>query len=98
MKAVKRKEVSKKTIKKVVIKYYKTNIVTYCLVCKRNAENKDAKMVRTGHGRLMLSSKCAICGSQISRFMKEQEAKALLGNLGNKTTLSKIPLLGNLLI
>ena len=59
----------------MVIKYYKTNILTYCLKCKRNTENKDAKMVKTKNGRIALSSKCAICDSKKSRFMKEQEAK-----------------------
>ena len=43
----------------------------------------------------MLSSKCAICGNEKARFMKEQEAKRLLRNLGIKTPLSKIPLLGD---
>ena len=45
----------------------------------------------------MLSSKCVICGNKKSRFMKEQEAKRLLNNLGIKTPLNKIPLLGDLL-
>ena len=72
-------------------------MLTYCLVFKRNAENKDAKMVKTKNGRLMLSSNCAVCGNKKSRFMKEQEAKQLLSNLGIRTPLSKIPLLGDLL-
>ena len=41
----------------------------------------------------MLSSKCAICHNKKSGFVKEQEAKGLLSNLGIKTPLSKIPLL-----
>ena len=41
----------------------------------------------------MLLSKCAVCSSKKSRFIKEQEAEGLLSNLGIKTTLSKIPLL-----
>ena len=41
----------------------------------------------------MMLSKCAICNNKKSRFIKEQEAKALLSNLGIKTPLSKIPLL-----
>ena len=45
----------------------------------------------------MLSSKCVICGNKGSRFMKEQEAKGLLSNLGIKTPLNKILLLGDLL-
>ena len=40
----------------------------------------------------MLSSKCAVCSSKKSRFMKEQEAKGILSSLGLKTPLSKIPL------
>ena len=44
-----------------------------------------------------LSSKYGVCGSKKSRFMKEQEAEGLLSNLGTKTSLSKIPLLGDLL-
>ena len=72
-------------------------MLSYCLVCKRNTENKDAKMIKTKNGRLILSSKCVICGNQKLRYMKEQEAKGLLSNLGIKTPLSKIPLLGDLL-
>ena len=41
----------------------------------------------------MLLSKCAVCSSKKSRFIKEQEAEGLLSNLGIKTPLSKTPLL-----
>ena len=54
-------------------------------------------MLKTENGRLMLSSKCAICGSKKSRVMKEQEARGLLSNLEIRTPLNKIPLLGDLL-
>ena len=37
--------------------------------------------------------KCTECGIEKSRFVKEQEEKGLLSNLGIKTPLSKIPLL-----
>ena len=40
-----------------------------------------------------MKSKCADCGIKKSKFVKEQEAKSLLSNLGIKTPLSKIPLL-----
>ena len=33
-----------------------------------------------------------------SRFIKNQEAKGLLSNLGLRTPLSKVPVLGNILI
>ena len=45
----------------------------------------------------MILSKCAICGSKKSKFIKNQEAKGLLSNLGIRTPLSKIPLLGDVL-
>ena len=45
----------------------------------------------------MTLSKCAICGNKKSKLVKEQEAKGLLSNLGIRTPLSKIPLLGDVL-
>ena len=45
----------------------------------------------------MLLSKCSICGSKKSRFIKNQEAKELLSNLGIRTPLSKVPILGDIL-
>ena len=51
---------------------------------------------KTKDGRPFLLSKCAVCGSKNSRFIKEQEAKGLSG-LGLKTLLNKIPLLGDIL-
>ena len=45
----------------------------------------------------MVLSNCAICGSEKSRFMKNQEAKGLLSNFGVKTPLSKVPILGDIL-
>ena len=44
----------------------------------------------------MILSKCAICDSKKSKFIKEQEAKGLLSNLGIRTPLHKIPLLGDI--
>ena len=68
-------------------------MLTYCLKCRKNTKNKDAKLIQTKNGRLALSSKCVVCGSKTSRFMKRQEAKGLLSSLAIKTPLSKIPLL-----
>ena len=42
----------------------------------------------------MILSKCATCGSKKLRFIENQEAKRLLSNLGFKTPLSKVPILG----
>ena len=40
-----------------------------------------------------MQSKCSVCGTKKSRFVKENEAEGLLSNLRIKTPLSKIPLL-----
>ena len=68
-------------------------MLTYCLKCGKNTKNKDAKMIKTKDGRIALSSKCVVCGSKKSKFMKKQEAKGLLSNLGIKAPSSKILLL-----
>ena len=49
-------------------------------------------MVKTKNNRLLTQSKCSVCGTKKSRFVKEQDAKGLLSNLEVKTSLSKIPL------
>ena len=46
----------------------------------------------------MLLLKCALFESKKSKFVKEPEASGLLSSLGIKTPLSKIPLVGPLLI
>ena len=65
---------------------------TYWVKCRRDAENIDPKILRTKNNRLTMQSKCSVCRIKKSRFVKEQEAKVLLSNLGIKTALSKIPL------
>ena len=66
---------------------------TYCIKCRKDTENIESKIVRTENNRLVTQSKCSVCGIKKSRFIKEQEAKGLLSNLGIKTPLSKILLL-----
>ena len=66
---------------------------TYCVKCRKDTENIDPKIVRTKNNRLVMQSKCSVCGIKKSRFVKEQEAKVLLSNLGIKAPLIKIPLL-----
>ena len=64
----------------------------HCLKCKKNTENIDPDVSSTSNGRVMILSKCAICGCKKFRFIKHQEAKGLLSKLGIKTPLSKIPI------
>ena len=70
---------------------------SYCLKCRKDTENINPKVSSTSNGKAMILSKCAICGSKKSRFIKNQEAKGLLNNLGLRTPLSKVPVLGNIL-
>ena len=66
---------------------------SYCLSYRKNTENTNLKIVKSKNNRSMIQSNCAICGSKKSTFVKEQQAKGLLSNLGIKTPLSKVPLL-----
>ena len=66
---------------------------TSCVKCRKNTENLDSKIFFLLNNRLIMQSKCLVCGIKKSRFVKEQEAKGLLSNLGIKTPLSKTPLL-----
>ena len=63
-------------------------MLSYCLKCRRNTESD---------GKAMILSTCAICGSKKSKSIKQQEAKGLLSNLGLRTPLNKIPVLGDIL-
>ena len=68
-----------------------------CLKCRKNTENIDSKISSSSNGRAMILSKYAICDSKKSRFIKKQEAKGLLSNLGVTTPLSKVPIFGDIL-
>ena len=68
---------------------------SYCLKCRKDTENINPRVSNTSNGKTMILSKCAICGSKKSRFIKNQEAKGLLNKL-IKTPLSKVPILGDI--
>ena len=70
---------------------------TYCLKCRKDTENIDPKISSTINGKAMVLSTYAICGSKKSRFIKNQEAEGLLSNLGIRTPLNKVPILGDIL-
>ena len=71
-------------------------MLSYCLKCRKNTESKNPKVARTGNGRIMLLSKCAVRDGKKPKFIKQQEASGLLSSLGIKAHLSKIPLVGPL--
>ena len=70
---------------------------SYGLNCRKNTENINPRVSKTGNGRTILLWKCAICGSKKSRFIKKQESSGILSSLGLKTPLSRVPLLGDIL-
>ena len=72
-------------------------MLSYCLKGKQNTESINPKVSKTRNSKTMILSECAICGSKKSKFIKEQQAKGLLSNLGIKAPLNKIPLLGDIL-
>ena len=64
-------------------------MLSYCFKCRRNTKSINPKVSKTTNGKAIILSKCAICGSKKSKFIKEQEAKGLLSNLGLRTPLSE---------
>ena len=69
-----------------------------CLKGRKDTENINPRVSITSKGKAMILSKCAICGSKKSRFFKNQKARGLLSNLGVKTPLSEVPILGDILL
>ena len=71
---------------------------SYCLKYKKKYWNIDPKNLNASNGKEMILSNCAICGCEKSRFIKNQEAKGLLGSLGIRASLSKVVILGDILL
>ena len=45
-------------------------MLSYCLKCKKNTDSVHPRVSATSNGRTIILSKCAICGSQKSKFIK----------------------------
>ena len=69
----------------------------HCLKCNKYTKNINPQVSSASNGKMMVLSKCAICGSKKSKFIRKQDAKGILSNLGIKTPLSKKPVLGDIL-
>ena len=54
-------------------------MLSYCLKCRKNTENKNPKVVNTKNRRLMLLSKFSV--RKQLKLLKEQEARELLSKL-----------------
>ena len=72
-------------------------MLTYSFKYKKDTERFDSKTLKTKHCRTILLWKCAVCSSEISRFVKKQEARGLLSSLGLKTASRKATLFGDIL-
>ena len=70
---------------------------SYCLKFRKDTENINPIVSSTFYCKAMILSKCTICGTKKLRFIKNQEAKGLLSNLGLRTPLTKVPRLGDIL-
>ena len=46
---------------------------SYCLKCKESTESINSRVSKTSNDKRMILSKCAICGSEKSKFNKVQE-------------------------
>ena len=49
-------------------------MLSYNMKCRKNKESKNRNVVRTKNERMMLLSKCVVCDSKKSKFVKEPEA------------------------
>ena len=45
----------------------------YCVKCKKYTENIDPKIIRTKNSRLVMQSKCSVCG--IKDLLKNKKQK-----------------------
>ena len=48
-------------------------MLSYCLKCKKNTESIDPKVSATSNVKTIILSKCAICGSKESKFIKKKQ-------------------------
>ena len=67
---------------------------TYCVSCKRNTRNNNARVIKIKNGILQMKSTCSVRGHKKSRFVSKNEGSGILSSLGLRTPLRKIPLLG----
>ena len=61
---------------------------TYCIVCKKDTENRNSKLFGTKNGRIILKSICSECNNKKSRFISKKKGFGLLSNLGIRIPLT----------
>ena len=63
----------------------------YCILCKKDTENKNSKVFKTKNRRMILKSTCSECNNEKSRFISKNKGSGLLSSLGIRIPLTKIP-------
>ena len=48
-------------------------MLSYCLKCRKNTKSKNPEVVKIKNGRIMLLSKCSVCNSKKSKFLKNNQ-------------------------
>ena len=67
------------------------------LMCGKKTDSKNVSVTKANKGRLLILSKCTVCDSKQSKFIKEQEDSGLLTSLtGVKSPFQGISLLGSI--
>lgn len=56
----------------------------YCVKCKKAGEMKDPKKKETKNGRFMMQGICPVCGTKMSVFIKNSDAKKKKGGEGEE--------------
>ena len=50
---------------------------TYCLVCRKNTNNINSKIMKTKNGRLQLKSHHSVCENKKTRFISEKNGSGI---------------------
>ena len=50
-------------------------MISYCLKCRKDPEHINPKVSSTSNGKAIILLKCAMCGSNKSRFLKIKKQK-----------------------
>ena len=64
--------------------------------CTKNTRKKNSSVRRTKQNRLTLAQNFSVCDKKKSMFVQYLEARGFFSKLGIKTSLSNIPLIGDI--
>ena len=57
-------------------------MLSYCLKCRIKTKSKNPGVSKTKIERMKLVSKCLVCNSNKSKFLKVQKARGILSSIG----------------